>query len=234
MMAIYRSGLIAIFVTLLLAACSQQPANESLEVQANSWKPLGGALDVVAKNNVSSPKALLDRNGKLVVVWAEDSGLWYLQAKRWNGTIWEKLSFLSKALPYNNYGVNAFDAAFDGSNTLVVSQRATSGVVTVYKAGSSWTPLGSFDGLVQLQTNSSGQIHTIAQTKTTGNNIVRRWTGSSWQALNRNWQRDTTKVALPASLFTQNGNIYIVWQEAACEQSASCGGTNLYVSQYVP
>jgi ABC-type uncharacterized transport system auxiliary subunit len=107
-------------MAIFLAACSQQPpaTSEDLSTQANSWKPLGGALNVVTKNNAVAPKALLDRNGKLVVVWAEDNGLWYLQAKRWNGAAWEKLSFPNRALPYTETGVNDFDVVFDSSNAL--------------------------------------------------------------------------------------------------------------------
>jgi hypothetical protein len=377
-MKMYRDGLIALFVTLLLGACSQQPVIESLEPQANSWKPLGDALDVVTKNNVSSAKLLLDRNGKLVAVWAEDNGLWYLQAKRWNGTAWETLTLPSKALPYTDLGVNAFDAVFDSTNALVVSQlvipenwySSRSGRIEVYRAGSSsWTKLGAFNGLVQLETNASGQVHAVFHNKTLGNNLVRRWdgtnwttiatlkknfyesspplylyamsfmlqtdgkpvieadnphgyrssffysrigngwqetyrgryifdytlnadnqiisvtsfyasgtelevtgtgdagladgnvslavrnnqplllyfprtennkmtaklwTGSTWQKLGGSLERDSSKVAYQSNvLIGKNGSVFVVWQEAACSSSATCGGGNIYVSQYI-
>lgn len=179
-----------LLLTALLGACSRAPLpDEAIMSQANSWKALGGALDTITKNNAVNPKLLLDRNGKLVAVWAEDNGLWYLQAKRWNGTAWETLSLPSKALPYTNLGVNAFDAVFDSTNALVVSQLVNpengysrADRVEVYGAGSSsWTKLATFKGLVQLQTNSSGQVHAVFQNKTLGNNAVRRWTGSGWQ-----------------------------------------------------
>jgi hypothetical protein len=178
-------------VVLLLAACSQQQNAEILETQAtNYWKNLGGALDVVTKNNTAYPKLLLDRNGKPVVVWAEDNGLWYLQGKRWTGATWEKLPLPTKALAYNDNGVNPFDVAFDGSNALVVSQvvafpNATNASrVEVSRAmTSAWVSLGTFNGLVQLQTNAAGQVHAIFQNYTNGNNIVKRWDGVAWRTV---------------------------------------------------
>ncbi len=181
-------------LVVLLAACSQQSVTKEVNLEAqvtNTWKPLGSALDIVPKNNATRPKLVLDRNGKPVVVWAEDNGLWYLQAKRWNGSAWEKLAFPSKPLPFTEEGVNAFDVAFDSSNALVLSQLmnptnsySNSGRVQVYRAtSSSWISLGAFNGLVQLQTNASGQIHTVFYLTTNGNNLIRRWNGTAWQTV---------------------------------------------------
>jgi hypothetical protein len=169
-------------LTALLGACARAPLpDEAIASQANSWKALGGTLDVVTKNNAVLPKALLDRNGKLVVAWAEDNGLWYLRAKRWNGTTWETISFPSKALPFTEIGVNDFDVAFDGSNALVVSERASSGVVTVYKnTGSSWTPLGSGLNTVNLETDQNGSLYGLSSNDTTARYRVKRWNGTVW------------------------------------------------------
>ncbi len=181
-----RGGFIIVFLALLLAACSQQqPSDARLEPQRFTWTRLGGALDIVDSHNSVQPKLLLDRNGKLVVVWAEDNGLWYLQARRWNGTSWEKLPIPSKPLPYTSTGVNAFDAAFDSSNAFVVSVYGNYGRVQVSRTtGSSWTALTGmgFTGLTQLETNASGEIHAVFQSKITGNNYIKRWTGGlNWQ-----------------------------------------------------
>jgi hypothetical protein len=179
-----RRSLMLVLVA-LLAACSQQPVSETLETQWNSWQKLGSTLDVVTKNNAVLPQLLLDRNGKLVVVWAEDNGCWYLQAKRWNSTTWEKLPIPVKSLPPTAYGKTRFDVAFDNSNTFIMSQYQNyAGTVQVYRsAGSYWASLGSFTGLAQLETNASGQIHVVVQNKTTGENIVKRWNGSAWQTV---------------------------------------------------
>lgn len=178
-------------LVVLLAACSQQQVTENLEAQvANTWKPLGGALDVVTKNNAVAPKALLDRNGKLVVVWAEDNGLWYLQGKRWNGTAWEKLAFPSKPLPYTEEGVNPFDVVFDSSNSLVVSEKASSGTIRVFKnTGSSWTKLATPGHNyelthVNLETDASGRIYGLAGDDKVSIYDIKRWNGSSWETTN--------------------------------------------------
>jgi hypothetical protein len=332
------------------------------------WKQLGGALDIDAGHNAVRPKLLSDRNGNLVVTWAEDDGIWNLQAKRWTGTAWERLP--SKALPFTELGVNDFDVVIDSSNTLVVSERKSSGSIEIYRYnGSAWDFMDSMQGLVQLQTDSSGNIYTVYQDKVTGENIVRRWddsnwitvaifrkkyyeespdspppyiyidsftlktdgkpviawegldskhdtlsgwnglvwedidtgryllaykldinnkpitarvfysgytvditetdetglsyvndlelvnnkpvvvgtsqqdqtpviqlwVGNTWQQLSGNWKRETDKAAYSQDiLIDKQGNIFIAWQEAACTDSASCGGGNIYVSQYVP
>jgi hypothetical protein len=195
-----KKVLTMIGLVVLLAACTQQsplanPEVEGLEAQANTWQPLGGALDVVTKNNAVKPKLLLDRNGKPVVVWAEDNGLWYLQAKRWNGTAWEKLPLPTKALRYTDAGVNDFDVAFDSTNALVVSQViaevsleyfAPVRKIEVYRsAGSSWTKLGAFNGQVQLESDSSGGVHAVFFSPTTGNNFIKRGNGTAWQMVAR-------------------------------------------------
>ncbi|MGL4612240.1 MAG: hypothetical protein ACRCYY_21595, partial [Trueperaceae bacterium] len=152
-------------MALLLAACSQETPtakptpNAVLEAQeTGSWRSLGDTLDVVSKNNVANAKMLLDTNGKLVVLWAEDNGLWYLQGKRWNGTAWEKLAFPTRPLAYTNEGVTPFDVVFDHSNALVITQPKNGNVnVEVLRSTTSWHSLGSFTRPNQLQTNSSGQ-----------------------------------------------------------------------------
>jgi hypothetical protein len=182
-----KYGLMLSLVVLLLAACSQQ-AIENLESQtSNYWKKLGDALDIVPKNNTANPKLLMDRNGRPVVVWAEDNGLWYLQAKRWNGTAWEKLPLPSKALTYTDSGVNPFDVVFDNSNALVISQLAdpsSSLGVKIYRATpSAWVSLGAFNGLSQLQTNTGGQVHAVFQDYAKGDNIIKRWDGTAWRTV---------------------------------------------------
>ncbi|MGL4609224.1 MAG: hypothetical protein ACRCYY_05990 [Trueperaceae bacterium] len=60
------------------------------------------------------------------------------------------------------------------------------------------------------------------------------WTGSAWQKLGDTLERDSNKIADDGDvLVDKNGNIFIVWQEAVCAESATCGGANIYVSQYV-
>jgi PBP1b-binding outer membrane lipoprotein LpoB len=344
------------------------PTPPNTPPQTNYWKQLGTALDIVATQNAIRPKLLLDRNGNLVVTWAEDDGVWNLQAKRWTGTAWEKLA--SKTLPFTEVGVNDFDVVIDSSNALVVSERKSSGSIEIYRHnGSEWDFMDSMQGLVQFQTDSSGNIYTVYQDKVMGENIVRRWddsnwitvatftkkyyeesldslppyvyidgftvktdgkpviawegldskydtlsgwnglvwedidtgryllaykldinnkpitarvfnsgytvditqtdetglsavndldlvsnkpvvvgtrqqdqtpviqlwTGSTWQQLSGNWKRETDKAAYSQDILTdKQGNIFVAWQESACTNSASCGGGNIYVSQYIP
>jgi hypothetical protein len=197
-----KKVLTLISLVILLAACSQQravenPEVENVEAQANTWQPLGGALDVVTKNNAVKPKLILDRNGKPVVVWAEDNGLWYLQAKRWNGTAWEKLPLPVKELPYTDTGVNDFDVAFDKSNALVLSYIAGDDKVNVTRSnGSSFqsinTPFAS--GFFNLETDKAGNIYTLAQSEVgmIKKNIIQRWNGSAWQNV-ANLEFDTSE-----------------------------------------
>lgn len=176
-----RKLLVMVALAVLLAACSQQQPVETLEAQvANTWKPLGGALDVVTKNNTANAKLLLDRNGKPVVVWAEDNGLWYLQGKRWNGTVWEKLSFLTRPLAYTDAGVVPFDVVMDSSNALVITQPGK-----ILRATTTWTQLG-VEGTNRLQTDQYGRVHALFFSTTKGstdfdNSFVKRWDGKAWQ-----------------------------------------------------
>ncbi len=203
--------LAVIGLVVLLAACSQQQPTESLETQANTWKKLGGALDIVPANNAVKPKLLLDRNGKVVVVWAEDNGLWYLQAKRWTGTAWEKLPLPVKELPYSDTGVNAFDVAFDKSNALVLSYVSGDGKVNVTRSnGSSFqsivTPFSS--SFANLETDKNGNIYSLAQSEAGAikKNTIQRWNGTAWQTV-ATLEFDTTErnYSVPQFFVTTDG-----------------------------
>jgi hypothetical protein len=146
----------------------------------NYWKQLGGALDIDSGHNAVRPKLLLDRNGNLVVTWAEDDGVWNLQAKRWTGTAWERLA--SKALPFTEVGVNDFDVVIDSSNALVVSERASSGQVAIYRnTGSSWSELGQKDiSNIQLETDAGGNVHGFYKDESTSTYTIKQWNGTTW------------------------------------------------------
>jgi hypothetical protein len=173
-----KYSLIFGLVVLLLAACSQQQSTETLEAQVtNYWKKLGDVLDIVPKNNTANAKLLIDRNGKPVVVWAEDNGLWYLQGKRWNGVAWEKLAFPTRPLAYDNGGVTPFDVVIDSSNALVVTQPGK-----ILRATTTWIQLGS-EGTRQLQTDKYGRVHALFYNAANDNSFIKRWDGKAWQAV---------------------------------------------------
>lgn len=172
-----RKILAVVGLVVLLGACSQQKATETLEAQvANTWKPLGGALDVVSKNNTANAKLLIDRNGKPVVLWAEDNGLWYLQGKRWNGTTWEKMAFPTRPLAYTDAGVVPFDIVIDSSNAIVINQPGGK----ILRATTQWVQLGS-EGTKQLQTDQYGRVHALFYDSRGDTSLIKRWNGTSWQ-----------------------------------------------------
>jgi hypothetical protein len=62
---------------------------------------------------------------------------------------------------------------------------------------------------------------------------VQRWTGSAWTALGSALNREVNKETTNHQVVNDSaGNIYMVWQEAACATPGTCGGANIYVSKY--
>jgi hypothetical protein len=87
---------LGMFVTTvwILAACTYQPLpgqedkEGGLTAQAG-FIDVGAALDIAPANQVFAPSLVLDKNGKPVVAWQEDTNntsIAYL--KTWNGSSW--------------------------------------------------------------------------------------------------------------------------------------------------
>lgn len=219
----------------LLAACSQQPVTENLEVQWNTWQKLGGALDFTAEKTPYAAQLLLDRTDKPIVASIEDDkkGGRKLVLQRWTGSVWQDFA-PTLIVPMN--GTTYLDVQLDTKNRPVVlvsvggaardDPNLEDGAVYRYEYGS-WKRLGEPFDLGDLAIAPNGNIYALFSNGiydgVNDKSFIRRWNGSAWQT-EYTFQKITTKnyyfgTPLPAPIahgarslrFTKTNKPVVTW-----------------------
>lgn len=182
---------LGLLLVVLLGACSQQPKpNAELSAQAGYWQKLGGALDFTAAKSAVAPQLVLDRSGKLVVVWLED-GKVYLE--RWTGTGWQSFG---QGFPIK---VGLISIAFDRTNSPVIITPASSENGTINGCGGDsivvrrdsktgiWSTIKTLPAAARgLTSDKDGFVYIVVpdvnKQTNEGFHRILRWDGQTWKS----------------------------------------------------
>jgi hypothetical protein len=201
----------------------------------SSWQTVYKFQRVIDGQNIGVIALLFNSKGKPVVKWRSpfDANLRsnvFLSA--WNGSSWDDLPLgftdfitLDKKDQAIGYDFNAQDRSiFAVQGDQILGTLATNSL-----------PYLTVDNLNRpLVTANSG-------TRTSGNVVVKRWTGNSWVQLggilDRVTSRDASVAPFNSPLITDSKNtLYAAWMECAgvVDPNDGCTNWNVYVSKYVP
>lgn len=207
-----------------------------------AWQPLGPAATApcgtVTEQYVNSLTLALDASGRPVVSWRSSYGV---EASRWDGSAWQQLG--------NGIPVSAIATALrpamvlDAAGNPVLAWDASNGsTIDLYVArwnGSAWERLGdalsatggqftwtdepslAVDGqgrpVVAWQELSSGGVRQVH---------VRRWTGSTWEALGGAVSVGSGGVQSPSLKVDAQNRPVVAWSETVS------GGSSIYVRRW--
>jgi hypothetical protein len=179
----------------------------------------------------------LKSDGKPVVATYEALANDFYTFYRWTGTTWEQLGSFGSVTAAN---ISLQTYAVNTSNQIIYAYRYTRPFLEIdYTAVTSKTQdYGTFSKTAIYDLAFRSNAPTVINYPDGATYMtVSQWTNGIWKKLGSRVERDSTKIADRGNfnlLTDKQGNTFVVWAEAACANSASCGGANIYVSQYVP
>jgi hypothetical protein len=192
----------------------------------SAWQQMGEALDNDIARSASNPSLAMTPDGAAVVAWEEFNGTTFqIHAKKWNGSMWQKLGGVLNVKPTNSAYRPA--VALDPSGNPMVAWQETVGTNHIFVKkwdGTMWQQVG--DTTLNLDTTKNGGFANI-KFDATGTPVVvwretlaagfgifaKKWTGSTWQqlgssALNSN---PALEPYTPVLAFDSQNNPFVGW-----------------------
>jgi hypothetical protein len=192
------------------------------------WTDLGGVLNVRTSRNAQGPSLAVDKLGRPLVTWSEDTPRSLgegsnIYVKRWDGEAWVSLG---EALDVISGGASYPSLAVDSQNRPVVAWREfgpgdfNNGNLYVkrWENDLAWAQLGDaldidLGGDVFQNSIAVDPSDRVVVAWTENDNIyVKRWNGSRWLSLGGPLDINLTDRAFyPSLALSSTGQPYVAW-----------------------